>query len=245
MKRLLLFLAVTFACVSLAGPGQQILMSRSTATGGGGGGGPTLVASASGGSTGGAAFSLASMNTTGANFIVVFVGYYTGGAADIDIVDDQSNTYSARTLYNNGTTGVQVYYCSVPNVASSHVVSITGGGSYAYIRAEAWSGMAAASVYDTETGNTTTSSWSALAAGSLTPGTASTVIWTAISSDDTGTITTPSGYTLSVNAPYSSGNYLGLVAARKVLSSTSAENPSWAISPNGTNAVATNVTFKF
>lgn len=209
---------------------------------GGGVGGPALVANVAagtainGGTTG-------SINTTGANLIVVGVSdYRVSGFPTVS--DNKSNSYTSLTPSDDGVTcRATLFYVASPTVGSGHTFTVAGTGIYASIFVAAFSGMAG-SPFDVENGNATASPWDTLATGSVTPSQAASVVASVISWNivpDSGSMSVGSSYIITDQLQTSNGNYLGGAFAYKILSSASAQNPVWDYSetpPSGAAAIA-------
>src|SRR5580692_11082377 len=93
------------------------------------------------------------INTTGANFIVITVSYYTG-ATTPTISDSQassSNSYTALTLYQAVALGCRIFYSTPTHVGTGHTFSFSGTGAALTLNVSAWSGMATSSVFQSGT----------------------------------------------------------------------------------------------
>lgn len=103
------------------------------------------------------------IDTTGATLIVICIAADNATAP----TDSKGNTWTALTTsqVSASSTRSTLFYCVNPNVGSGH--NFTQSASYGAIFVSAWSGNAA-SPFDQENGNTTTSGTS-LTPGSITP----------------------------------------------------------------------------
>jgi hypothetical protein len=106
-----------------------------------------------------------SIDTTGANLIVI---WYVSNAGQT-ITDNKGNTWSTLTLRSNGVDTIgRLLYCLSPTVGTGHTFS--NGSSFSWISVAAFSGAAAASVFDQENGAGPGTNSTSLATGSITPG---------------------------------------------------------------------------
>lgn len=101
---------------------------------------PELVASAIGASADGAS-ATASVNTTGATFIAVSVGWATAGTAPT-LTDSQGNVWTKAAAGQTATYVGQVwYYCFAPKTSATHTFNVAGAGSAPYVAVVALSGV--------------------------------------------------------------------------------------------------------
>lgn len=240
MKRFLYALLGTLVAAQLvAGPGQMLLLANKATAGGGGGGGPTLlVSTTAGGVNGGTS---ASIDTTGANLIVVLLSYYVDNGSS-SISDSKGNSWSV-TNFVNSNIGVGIYYCVAPTVGTGHTFSVSGTNNHALISVAAFSGFSGSPV-DGNAFNSAGGGWTTITSGSITPSQANCVFFSGISLSQAATITPPAGFTIIQTQQQTFSTAFGHSFYYKVLSDTSAVNPSWSTdtSQNGRGASAT---FKF
>jgi hypothetical protein len=211
-----------------------------------GGGPPALIThTGTGGGINGVTSS--SINTTGANLLVVAVSWYSGITANGTISDSKSNTWSALTESTSTSNNVscQLFYCYGATVGSGHTFTYNGTSIYASICVEAFSNVAA-SPFDHENGagsaNATT-----IQPGSITPSQAHSIIVSAFSfgANSSGTISVDSSLTITDTAAYVTATSEGLSMSYNILSSASATNPTWT-SQFITNVLASRVAdFKY
>jgi hypothetical protein len=180
------------------------------------------------------------INSTGADFLVVAVAYFSIGSAP-SVTDNKSNTWVQRTAYLNtisGADAVEIWYLQNGAVGSNHQISV-GTSRYNTISVEGFSGSAT-NPYDTESGNIGDST--AGQPGSITPAGANELLIAALASDSTNTGGTgiDSSFTLTdTNNGGTSGINFGGSIAYLIDSSGSAIDPTW--SWTGTGNFATSI----
>ena len=192
--------------------------------------GPTLVAHGTAGGNTGATTS--GLNTTGANFLIIGLGYFPGNTITISdsVNGGAGNTWTALTAYA-GTLAAQMWYVQNPtNVGANHTFSFSATGAvYGNMAAEAWSSMATSGVFQTGTDNGTNSGGTevtTLQVGSITPS-GPTIVFSCIGYGDT------TGETLSMNDSFTladhvaMGSQQGMGLAYLIQTSGSAINPTW------------------
>src|SRR5262245_32762550 len=90
----------------------------------------TLIGSVSASSTNGNSVTTGSLDTTGANLVVVVFSSYQGGTI-VNVTDNKSNTYSNRTVYQfSGDSRVRLSYVASPSVGTGHTFTVSGSGIY-------------------------------------------------------------------------------------------------------------------
>jgi hypothetical protein len=195
------------------------------------------VVSTSAGSASGTTVTTSSVNTTGANLLVVAVTYY-GNTTDPVLSDSKGNTWTGLTAREqSGTTmSVRLYYCVPTSVGSGHTFTAgPGGTSYPTISVSAFSG-AAASPYDQETGAATAGSVTSFQPGSITPSENNCVLVTGVSTGGTS-----HGVDSSFNATATDNvgaQHLGGGIAYKIQTTAGAENPTWSWATSSSKASA-------
>jgi len=115
------------------------------------------------GNSGGATLTL---DSTGANLIVVTAHYYGGdGANPTNITDSRGNTWTALTRRAHTNSAVRQFYCLSPSVGTSHLFTWVGGSNtFNTLSVQCFAGVSA---YSSETG--ATGSGTSLSTGSITP----------------------------------------------------------------------------
>lgn len=205
----------------------------------------TLISNTAKGSVSGAAVTTTAIDTTGANLIIIAVGWYSAGNPAIS--DSKSNTWTALTIKTNtGSGNNRLWYCVNPTVGTGHTFT-NGTGNYSSVAVSAWSG-ANATPFDVENG-AIGAAIVTLATGSVTPGQDNELVIAGISlrglwganSDDIVTI--DNGFTISNQIPGVGNNRLSVGMAYKVQTTAAAVNPSWSWSHSDSVSV-TIATFK-
>src|SRR5574343_2043522 len=117
--------------------------------------------SATGGTTG-------SIDTSGANLIVLAVGSMSGGSPSIS--DSKGNSYTPLASADTDDLGrVRLYYCVSPTVGSGHTFTVSGTGIYASLAAAAFSGVNTADAFEAESTNFSNTAGTSGTPGSITP----------------------------------------------------------------------------
>jgi hypothetical protein len=200
-----------------------------------------LVANVAAASAGGPSVTTGSINTTGANFIVVYISDYLPSSTTLS--DNKSNTWTALTAKaGTSQSRSQLYYCYAPTVGAGHTFTAgNSGGSYPSISVQAWSGIAS-SPFDVENGGVTGSA-SSLQPGSVTPGSANEIVITGVGGITQGTISIDSGFTISDQFAYNGAAFGGSMAYL-IQTTATAENPTWSWNGGANEASAVIATFK-
>lgn len=182
------------------------------------------------------------IDTTGANLIVIGIGWYSVTSPSIS--DSQSNTWTALTTSNIASdVGCKLYYCVSPTTNASHTFTFGPANVYGGLIVSAWSGVATSSPFDQQTG-ATSSSASGLATGSVTPSEDNElVIFAAAKGGNTTTVD-------ATDVGSMIGNYAGITAvtyalgmAYEIQTTATARNPT--LSGTGTSVMAARIaTFK-
>jgi len=215
-----------------------------------GGGGGVAFVSARGDGLGTSGGTSGSLNTSGSNFIVIHASWYPIGVDNPTLSDSQGNTWTPLTSHTTpGSPGIlrsRLWYCYSPITNAAHTFTLSGaGGFYASIQIAAFSGVSA-SPFDLENGNNSDSGSTTLSTGSITPSQANSLVITGFSfALDGGTISIDSGYTIVATIPFNNGNYDGGSLAYKILTSSSAQNPTWTATSSPTYKAASIASFKY
>lgn len=192
-----------------------------------GGGTPALITS------GGAASSntndvSVTINATGANFISCVVGNYNGSS--ITVSDPTNGSYTGLTAKPGGSeAGIQIFYHQGGTYGSGLVITASGTGVYPSMRVAAFSNMSS-SPFDQQNG-ATGGTVATLQPGSITPSQANTVVIVGLGMQDigAGVPAIDGGYTLQGYTLFNSGVSEGSAIAYKILTSASAQNPTWSV----------------
>jgi len=200
-----------------------------------------LVAHTVAASAAGNGFTTSAIDTSGADLIVLSIGYYNG-INTATVSDSKSNTWTAltqRVATNN--CAHRLFYCASPTVGTGHTFTLTGNSTFGAMQVQAFSG-AAASPYVSENG-ATAGSGTSLQTGSLTPAENNALL---VSGACIREAANP-GDTLSINSSFSisdsqigvASQNLGSAMAYKIQEARGAENPTW--SWQNTDQVATGI----
>lgn len=193
-----------------------------------------------------------SIDTTGADLIVVAVTWYAGGSPPgLALTDSKSNTWSALTTYDDisVTEHVKFYYCVSPSVGSGHTFSFNANtvDVFSSICVTAWSGaFTSGSPYDQLNGAGSNGSGSTMQSGSITPTEDNTLVVAAVAFDDnsSGAVSLDGGFTIRNSQPFVTGHSLACSIATLVQTSAAAANPTWNITNSAATREATIASFK-
>lgn len=185
----------------------------------------SVIANIAAGSTSSTAVTTGSVDTTGATFMVVWVASYKN-ATFPTLTDSKSNTWTAaslRTCAGPFCAWGKFFYVNNPTVGSGHTFTVTCSGScYPSVEAQAFSGnLTTATPFDQESGGT------AAQPGSITPSVANSLLVTAYATDTVDTLTVDSGFTISDQITFVSGQRFGSAMAYLIETSIAAQNPTW------------------
>ncbi len=190
---------------------------------------PILVAHTAASSSNGTSVLTSAIDTTGATFLVASMANQGGSIPTF--ADSKGNTWTTVHTYGDGTdVDCIMYFCYSPTVGSGHTFLLTNAsGGFPSIVVMGFSNITTSAV-NAESGHTTVSG-STGQPGSITPSVAHTLVITGVAFNDntSGAVSVNSGYTIVDTRPFTAGNAFGTSAAYKVLSSASAQNPTWNI----------------
>jgi len=188
----------------------------------------TLVVS--GGAQGISGCTTASLDTTGATFLVAML---TGNSAMV-VTDNKGNTWTGLTKQNNATPSTQIFYVNsaTPTVGTGHTFSTTTTASVLTIMAFS-SGVA--SPFDVENG-TSAASGATIAPGSITPSQDNEIIIAGVTGGNTmSTVSISESMTIAYQQPLTGGVCYGSGAAYKIQTTATAISPTWTFA-NGSTA---------
>lgn len=178
-----------------------------------------------------------SIDTTGANVIVIGVSWYSGYVPPLVLSDSKGNTWLSLTKQSSGGTGVstQMFYAYNPTVGTGHTFTVGTNTIYAELMISAWSaGTFTTDPFDVENG-ATTNGGSPLQPGSVSPNQNDELLIATLAG--IGSINTiDSGFTILLNrtaAPGGGATRMSGALAYKIQTSAGAENPQWAWSDAG------------
>lgn len=180
------------------------------------------------GANGGASGSL---DTSTANFLVLCIAYYTGGgSSSVAVSDSKLNSWTHLTDYSQASdlTRFTIYYCTPTTVGSSHTFTVSNTAIYVGFTIFAFSGMAAASVFQSGTDHGATNSGVlGIQPGSCSP-TGNTLFITGLSFGAAGTITINGSFSSPTDQMnYSAGVNVGCAGSYLIQNPGSAQNPNW------------------
>jgi len=181
------------------------------------------------------------IDSTGADFLILGVGWYAGINTDATgFVDSYSNTalYANATKFTTGTpTSVKIIYSNAAvTVGVGHTLTWTGANTFVGGNFSAWSGANVGSgILDNESGTTVTST-NVITLPSRTPSENNCLVVTALMFEDnsSGAIVTPSGFTLLGSVAWNGGSNEGFAMAYQIQTTATAVAPQW----NTTNSPA-------
>lgn len=181
-------------------------------------------------------------DTTGAVLLVVGIANYAGiNSAVPTASDSKGNAWTPRTSYANAAVDTRwtLYYCQNPTaVGAAHTFTGSLVTGYPSIFMLAFSGAALSGVYDQENGAASNGATS-LATGSVTPGEDNEVLVTGIGAGSpAATFSGVTGFTISDQLAFSSGNYMGGALAYQIQTTATARNPSWTLSTSAACAAS-------
>lgn len=206
---------------------------------------PAMIANASAGGENGATTS--AIDTTGANFAVLVISYYHAGGA-ITVSDSKGNTWTARTAYTGAThPGARLYYTQGGTFGTSHTFTIAGTGIYASFSVLTFSNISG-SPYDVENGSVKGTTWTTRQGGSFTPSQANTVsvVGLGFGDNSSGAISINDSYTIPANGTIAyNASYYGASIAYKILTSATAQNPTWTSANLSNEAAIAGASFKY
>lgn len=181
-----------------------------------------------------------SIDTTGADLLVVAVTWSTGGTFT-NLTDSKTNTWTQLTAKTASGVSTSFFYAKNATVGSGHTFSANGTAFFPSIAVAAFSGSDLTAPVDVENGGTTASGTS-LATGSVTPGQDNELVIFACGDAWTGTIAVDVG-SITDQAAIVGGTAFALAMAYQIQTTATARNPSWSWSP-AARAEAVIATFK-
>lgn len=193
--------------------------------------GTKITPSSSGGTT-------PSIDTTGASLLVMGVTFYKVPAQPTPS-DSKSNSWTGLTRKDSTEVGVRLFYVTNPTVGSGHTFTYSAAGIYATMFVLAFSGTLTASVFEAETG-ATTSGFVALAPGSITTAGNGRVLVSVVGSNGASGMpwTVDAGFTIHSQNSYAGGVNEGGGIAYYIQGTAAAINPTWSVSASPAAAMA-------
>ncbi len=176
---------------------------------GGGGGGPTLLSHAAG------VAATAPIDTTGASLIVACTS-----ANGTNFSSTPSNTWTHVGSYNAGQNELNIFYCEAPSTSSTQTFACSD--AFASLAVSAWSGTAS-NPFDQVNGATQPVP---VQSGSITPSQANTLV-IAFHAGQATSYAIDSGYAITDSVSFTGGINYSCAMAYIILTSATAQNPTW------------------
>lgn len=178
-------------------------------------------------SPGGADVTTGSIDTTGADFLVISLASFTATA--VTVSDSKGNSWTPLTIRTGNAVDVRIYYSIPTSVGSGHTFTVTGS-AFQSLSVAAFSGSAQSSVFEAESGVGSASA-STLQPGSLTPSADNYLIITGQGGNSQGHAgTTDSPFTSNTDSlvDHAAGsNGFGTGIAWDIQTTATARNPTW------------------
>jgi hypothetical protein len=178
------------------------------------------------------------VDTTGADLIVVNVGWYSNGGLNntLAVSDSEGNTWTALTIRSTTNIACRLFYVYNPSVGAGHTFTANDGANSPYpsIEMMAFSGAAAAP-FDQQNGATATAT--SIATGSITPTEDNELVVAGLAHENNsaGAVSINGGFT-ALKVAYVGGNSQGSGLARLIQTTATAANPTWSITTSAESA---------
>lgn len=190
----------------------------------------TLLSHTSAGSTAGATITTGTIDTTGADLLVVAISEYEGGSPPSVLSDSNSNSWTGLTAKANGAnaTRCRLYYVQGGMVGGGHTFTSAASGTatYSSLAVLAFSGSTS-TPFNVENG-ALSGSGTSLSAGSITPGQDVSLVVSALAHDGgAASVAVTASLAIVETVTYSGGNHDGLSIAWLSQSPAAAINPNW------------------
>lgn len=175
------------------------------------------------------------IDTTGADFLVAVISWYSGSGGNPTLSDNYGNAWTPLTTQTDSTpSNVRIYYCASATVGTGHTFTVSGVSIFAGLYAAAFSGVRA-TPFDQESGSTG-SGVTSVQPGAITPVAAGSLVIAGLEFlGSSGAI--DGGFTGSV-LDYVPGSYLGTGGAYLIQTLAVAANPTWSWSGGSPAATA-------
>jgi hypothetical protein len=167
-----------------------------------------------------------SINTTGANVIIIAASYFSvsGGVTP---TDNKSNTWNQLTDGDSTDAKMTMFYCYNCIVGTGHTFSYSDTASYPVLAVVAFSGGPATDPFDQQNNNAVTSGTS-LSTNGVTPTENNELVVTGLSlASSPQTASINSSFIISNQLDHSPGEHMFGALAYKIQTSAGAENPTW------------------
>ena len=186
----------------------------------------SLITTASGQSINNDDVTSSSVDTTGANFLIVLA--LAQPVTSVTVTDSKSNAWTPLTAQQNGVaTGSKLFYSIHPTVGTGHTFTVTGTGTFPAVLVQAWRGVRS---FDAENG-ANQASGTTLQTGSVTPAEDNELFVSGCGPGGGGTVTNAidSGFTETGDLDEFASSAGGAMAY-KIQTAGGAENPTWTAS---------------
>ncbi len=181
----------------------------------------------------------ATMNTTGANFLVVSITEF--GGAPAAPTDSKTNSWTGLTDRVNGSIHTRIFYSVPTSVGTLHTFTISSVGRFPGMTVMAFSGVAQSNPVDVENG--AGAATTSVATGSITPAANNYLLITSCGTNTTATnCTVNSGFSAPVGIQGTGSNQSSFMAFL-VQNPAAAINPTWT-DVNSTSMSAAIASFK-
>lgn len=199
-----------------------------------------LVAHTVGFSTTSNGFTSSSINTTGADLLIVGLSE-GGGVNNGTIFDSKGNSWGKLTQAINNGKSSELWFAWNPIVGTGHTFSVTGTTDFPALCVAAFSGsQTTSSPFDVQNSANALSA-STLATGSITPGSANELVVTCLQSDGQGLAATISGgFTVLDSTTDASFGHQSASFAYLIQTTATAANPTWT-RPSGSSTITANI----
>lgn len=229
---------------SLRGPGVSLRRRAQFAPAKAGGSLATLLSHTSAAYTGATTGATTSaINTTGATIIIIAVSSFESGTDQTAPIDSLANTWTQMTLYQSTNTGVRLYYCKGPATGPAHTFEIhVTANAFASCAVAAFSSTSTSGGNDINIGANNSIGSHSVQPGSATPAHNNELIVTALNPGDAAaTVSVDSGFTITDQVLFLSGQHFGVALAYLAQSTAASENPTWTL-PGVSSTYDANVT---
>lgn len=185
-------------------------------------------------------FSTSAIDTTGADLLIVVVGYATAPT----LTDSKSNTWTGLTIRTNISIGNRIYYAWNAIVGSGHTFTLTGASIVASLVVQAYAGsQVSGDPFDQQNGHDGGGNATSFTTGSITPGVDNELVIAGICYSDTTSLAIDSGLSIVDQNPLVGGSNYGSGLADIIQTTAGAVNPTWSWT-NSAQPAATIASFK-
>jgi hypothetical protein len=187
-------------------------------------------------------FTSSSVSMSGANLLVMVVTEASAAAGTPS--DSSSNTWTGLTEQCVSTPCNRIYYAKNATVSGSQTFTLTGSSFFAVISVLSFSGADTTAPFDVEAGTGGGGFGTTANPGSITPGSNNEVVVTGFAWNNSQTISSVTGYTISDQTNFAGGSNYGGAGAYNIQTTATATNPTWNLNPGTTAGDVTVASFK-